>query len=108
MALVLSRCRARAAELESAAFEGATRRLLFSIGKLEHGASDSAAGLSEQLLPILGMSVEFLRRARALEGFAHGIKAVAHHLGAGMVAVERQVGVIAHAAIRAGLIKIRR
>src|SRR5882724_3873444 len=105
---ILSRSRARAGKLKPAALEGAPSGLFFGIAQLEHGTADSAACLSEQFLPVFRMSVEFLRRTGALEGFAHRIEAVAHRLGAGVVALERKVGVVAHATIRAGLIEIRR
>src|SRR5262245_19011424 len=108
MAVILSRSRTCAGKLEPATFEGALRRILFSIGEFEHRTANRAAGLSEQLLPVFRMRLEFLRRAGAPEGFAHRIEAVAHRLGAGMLPFERQVGVVAHATIGAGLVEIGR
>src|SRR5262249_50829501 len=108
MAVILSRSRARAGKLEPAAFESVPRRVFFGVAELEHRTADRAAGLSQQLLPVFRMRGEFLRRTGAFEGLAHRIEAVAHSLGAGMLAPERQVGVVAHATIRAGLVEIRR
>src|SRR5262245_42168613 len=107
MAMILSCCRTRAGKLRPAAFDGASRRFLLSVGELEHRTANRAAALSEQFLPIFRMRVEFLRRAGALEGFAHRLETVTHRLGARMLALERKIRVVAHAAIAAGLVEIR-
>src|SRR5262245_23315447 len=91
--------RAGAGRLEPAGLEGASRRFLFGIREREHRRAHGASGLSKQLLPVFRMGVEFLRWARALERLAHRIEAVAHRPGAGMLAVERKIGVVAHAAV---------
>src|SRR5262245_45612016 len=108
IAVVLSRSRSRAGELEPADLEGASRRFLFGIGERQHRAAHGAAGLPQQLLPEFRMGVKLLGRARALERLANGVEAVAHRPGARMLAVERQVGVVAHAAVGPRLVEIGR